>query len=903
MVRSILARAIRATLAAGSLGLAVHASATTLTVNTQADTAPVADANCTLREAIANANAHANTFPECGGAGTGTDTIQFSPGISSIVLALGSELPLTDSTITIDGGATGVTVDGNNTSRVFSIAAGSAATFKHLTIQHGRVTSTEGAGINNLGNLTLDNCTVQDNNGHYYGGGIRSYKGTLTATNTTVSGNSAPAGAGMFIQYGTANITGSHISGNSADLGGGIYQGDKPSTITISGSTLSGNTATKNGGGIHAEHTGMTVSDSVISGNSAGILGGGVVAYAPITISGTLFQNNFAGPYNYGGCMGGGLATVGNDGSTGSTIANSTFVGNYIKTSATATRGFGGGICNSATITLKNVTMSGNSAPYSPPGGYGGGGIYNEPSFGASSQGLVYLSNTIITNSGTAGNCGGQVAHVTFGGSTLGTFDQGGNIEDANTCGFTIAASSLPNTNPQLGALQNNGGPTNTMLPLASSAAIDKGIDAVCSAAPVNAVDQRGVTRPQGPHCDSGAVEAREFALGVAVSGSGLASAGASPAPVSGGISNCSSSGGSNCQAIYEEGGSVTLTGTPAAANYLSAWSGSGCADNGNATATVPMNSAHSCTATFGAMSILGGATPASPAYGDTVTLSATIGGNAPSGTITFSEGASTLCSATLNSGTASCQLSTLSAATHNVLASYPGDARNGSDSTSFQVTLSKQATSTSLQSSANPSNVGQSVTFTATVSGTAPTGNVTFKDGATAICSNVALSGASATCLTSTLIAGAHAITAAYAGDANHQASTSTALNQQVDKNVSATSISTACRTTFTENQSTALASVVTGTNPTGSVAFKDGATVFCGNAPLSGGNATCATPAVTVLGGGTVSVYHVTANYGGDAANSTSVSSALALTVLKAGDVAFRNDFETNPAGCPTH
>jgi hypothetical protein len=42
----------------------------------------------------------------------------------------------------------------------------------------------------------------------------------------------------------------------------------------------------------------------------------------------------------------------------------------------------------------------------------------------------------------------------------------------------------------------------------AGSAAIDAADDAICAAAPVNNRDQRGFTRPWGPHCDIGAFEA-----------------------------------------------------------------------------------------------------------------------------------------------------------------------------------------------------------------------------------------------------------------------------------------------------------------------------------------------------------------------------------------------------------
>ena len=62
--------------------------------------------------------------------------------------------------------------------------------------------------------------------------------------------------------------------------------------------------------------------------------------------------------------------------------------------------------------------------------------------------------------------------------------------------------------NPLLGALANNGGPTQTMALLSGSRAINAGNDSVCTANPVNDLDQRGLTRTaNGPHCDIGAYE------------------------------------------------------------------------------------------------------------------------------------------------------------------------------------------------------------------------------------------------------------------------------------------------------------------------------------------------------------------------------------------------------------
>jgi hypothetical protein len=81
------------------------------------------------------------------------------------------------------------------------------------------------------------------------------------------------------------------------------------------------------------------------------------------------------------------------------------------------------------------------------------------------------------------------------------TSSAGHNLEDQNVCSFTQSGDKTM-ANPQLGALQNNAGPTDTQVPAASGPAIDAGGDAACPA-----TDQRGVPRPQGAHCDIGAVE------------------------------------------------------------------------------------------------------------------------------------------------------------------------------------------------------------------------------------------------------------------------------------------------------------------------------------------------------------------------------------------------------------
>ncbi|WP_345309022.1 choice-of-anchor Q domain-containing protein [Candidatus Villigracilis saccharophilus] len=74
----------------------------------------------------------------------------------------------------------------------------------------------------------------------------------------------------------------------------------------------------------------------------------------------------------------------------------------------------------------------------------------------------------------------------------------------SNACGLTNGVNgNIIGSDPLLGPLANNGGPTQTMALLSGSPAINAGDDADCEA-----TDQRGVTRPQGSHCDIGAYEA-----------------------------------------------------------------------------------------------------------------------------------------------------------------------------------------------------------------------------------------------------------------------------------------------------------------------------------------------------------------------------------------------------------
>ena len=183
----------------------------------------------------------------------------------------------------------------------------------------------------------------------------------------------------------------------------------------------------------------------------------------------------------------------------------------------------------------------------------------------------------------------------------------------------------------------------------------------------------------------------------------------------------------------------------------------------------------------------------ANPApVGANVTFTATVTGNAPTGSVAFTDGGSTIsgCGAMAlagsgNTKTASCSTSSLAAGTHSIVAAYSGDPANAGSASAplSQVIGSKTTSTTTLASSLNPSTVGARVTFTASVTGNAPTGTVAFTDGTNTIykCAAVALAkraktaGRTARCTTSSLTAGTHSIGATYSGDAANNGSSAT--------------------------------------------------------------------------------------------------------------------------------
>ena len=258
--------------------------AATITVDTTANKR-ITDSQCSLREAIINANRDNQAGSTDCAAGSGIDTIVFDLG-SSATITLGRQLDITDAErLTINGGAADITVSGNDKVRVFQVVEGARLTLNKLTVSDGLANDSSpfnnrGGGVENSGgNLTITKSTFSGNssvsaNGTGAGGAVATQSigdkgGTVIVKNSTFSGNSADgSGGGIYILVATATVSNSTFSGNSAPAGGGMFNSNF-STLTVTNSTFSGNSASNNGGGISNFGTTLTIESSTFAANSA----------------------------------------------------------------------------------------------------------------------------------------------------------------------------------------------------------------------------------------------------------------------------------------------------------------------------------------------------------------------------------------------------------------------------------------------------------------------------------------------------------------------------------------------------------------------------------------------------------------------------------------------------------
>ncbi len=305
-------------------------AAATYTVTKTADTNDgTCDADCSLREAVAAANATIDN-----------DNVVFALPLFStpqtITLA-GSEIVVAaNGTLSIYGtGAYRLTISGNNTSRIlvsgpnavvnvhnmrFTAGNGAGATNTGrggaiynvggtMVITNSIITGNSGANggaLNNAAstapsipaNLTLINCIVSNNSSTSSGAAMQNFStSTLHLRNTTVNNNTSSGTgiAGAIQANGTVTITNSTFSGNSAPggTGGGVYYNG--SSLIITNSTLAFNSSAVGGGGFHRTGTAATANmrNTIISDNAGAA--GSPDAFGPVTSQGNNVIKNITG--------------------------------------------------------------------------------------------------------------------------------------------------------------------------------------------------------------------------------------------------------------------------------------------------------------------------------------------------------------------------------------------------------------------------------------------------------------------------------------------------------------------------------------------------------------------------------------------------------------------------------
>ncbi len=468
-----------------------------------------------LRDAIDQANRSA-----------GADTISFGGSVSGTVTLSSGAIDIFDA-LTISGpGAARLNLSGNNASRIFRIAPATPGDAFAVSIS----------------GLSLINASTPDD-----GGAVFVDDSDLTVSNCVFRNNMAQRGGGLYaFPTGSTTLTlrNTRFENNNASADGGGFGAQDIDSVIVEGVTATGNTAAKNGGGAFIRAVSLNISLSDFSNNTSstvapgvgGISGGGGLrvdgskATATATISATRLNGNTS-QKGQGGALwisalppdalpivatstldrvqvsantadlaGGGIF----GGQVNLTLRNSSVTGNNAQQA-------GGGIAfqNAGALSLTNLTLAANASALA-----NGGGVYS-----ASATALSVASSTIVGNSAASG---GGIARDGTGATLRNSIVANNNAPTSpdlsgaftpnytlikNSAGATLAAGSgnlATGTDPLLGTLGVNGGPTLSLLPVVGSPVFNAG-DPAGTGLP--ATDQRGLPRVTASRVELGAIE------------------------------------------------------------------------------------------------------------------------------------------------------------------------------------------------------------------------------------------------------------------------------------------------------------------------------------------------------------------------------------------------------------
>jgi hypothetical protein len=416
--------------------------------------------------------------------------VTFDCGPSPVTITVTAEKALKQDTV-IDGGGK-VTLSGGGKTRILHLASAWDQKTPKLTVQHLAFTGGFTTDVPNTKDTTQGGAAIFRD-----GGSLAVIDCQFTGNHCASTGQDVSGGAITSQGEGDTVITGSSFANNSGSNGGAV--GNLGNGLTVVNSAFQGNAATGNGGNpgdggnggaivFDGAKTTMTICGSTFSGNTAKAQGGAIfrVAYSdePTVIDRCSFDKNAADP------------TVG---LAGALYLENTEITMTATTLSNNKAHYGGGLWagEKAIANLTNVTIANNSSDQ-------GGGLWFANMVSGTFQNCTIAGNTAgygaaLFNGSNAVKLQASIVSGIGSGSTCKNGPFSGGENNLGFGGGEGCVGGAINADPLLGPLQDNGGPTQTMLPGAGSTAIGKGMS--CPA-----TDQRG--QPRKSPCTLGAVEA-----------------------------------------------------------------------------------------------------------------------------------------------------------------------------------------------------------------------------------------------------------------------------------------------------------------------------------------------------------------------------------------------------------